>query len=184
MKYFFDTEFLEDGRTIGLISIGIVAEDGREYYAISDDFEFYRLARDEWMLTNVVPSLPVEVFFDGDGVTKRIGKRESPYWRRRDEIAAEILEFIGDDKPEWWAYYCSYDWVALCQLFGKMIDLPKGWPKYCLDIKQLAVSLGNPKLPAKDGNEHHALADARWNKKAWEFLDERSIGGFMLGGGT
>lgn len=33
MKYFLDTEFHEDGKTIDLISIGIVAEDGREYYA-------------------------------------------------------------------------------------------------------------------------------------------------------
>ena len=36
MRYFYDTEFLEDGETIDLISIGIVAEDGREYYAVTD----------------------------------------------------------------------------------------------------------------------------------------------------
>jgi hypothetical protein len=29
MKYFYGTEFIEDGKTIDLISIGIVAEDGR-----------------------------------------------------------------------------------------------------------------------------------------------------------
>ena len=47
MKYFLDTEFLEGAQkkwfeqtkpTIDLISIGIVCEDGREYYAISKDF--------------------------------------------------------------------------------------------------------------------------------------------------
>jgi hypothetical protein len=52
MKYYIDTEFLEGTQskkllgitygqtkpTIDLISIGIVAEDGREYYAISKDF--------------------------------------------------------------------------------------------------------------------------------------------------
>lgn len=51
MKYFIDTEFLEGTQdktifgikygqtkpTIDLISIGIVAEDGREYYAVSKD---------------------------------------------------------------------------------------------------------------------------------------------------
>ena len=36
VKYFFDTEFYEDGKTIDLISIGIVAEDGREFYAVSN----------------------------------------------------------------------------------------------------------------------------------------------------
>ena len=32
MRYFLDTEFIEDGKTIDLLSIGIVAEDGRELY--------------------------------------------------------------------------------------------------------------------------------------------------------
>ena len=30
MRYFYDTEFIEDGTTIELVSIGVVAEDGRE----------------------------------------------------------------------------------------------------------------------------------------------------------
>ena len=47
MRYYLDTEFLEGtqksffGKTkpiIDLISIGIVSEGGREYYAISKDF--------------------------------------------------------------------------------------------------------------------------------------------------
>lgn len=47
MKYFLDTEFIEGSQkrllsktksTIDLISIGIVCEDNREYYAISKDF--------------------------------------------------------------------------------------------------------------------------------------------------
>ena len=39
MRYFYDTEFIENGRTIELISIGVVAEDGREFYAISTEFD-------------------------------------------------------------------------------------------------------------------------------------------------
>ena len=47
MKYYLDTEFLEGQQkkvfgktkpTIDLISIGIVSEDGRSYYAINKDF--------------------------------------------------------------------------------------------------------------------------------------------------
>ncbi len=47
MKYFYDCEFLEGTQktwtgvslpTIDLISIGIVSEDDRKYYAISKDF--------------------------------------------------------------------------------------------------------------------------------------------------
>ena len=41
MKYFLDTEFSERGPMwpIQLISIGIVAEDGREFYAHSEDYD-------------------------------------------------------------------------------------------------------------------------------------------------
>ena len=39
MRYFYDTEFIDNGRTIELISIGVAAEDGREYYAISTEFD-------------------------------------------------------------------------------------------------------------------------------------------------
>ena len=38
-RYFYDCEFIEDGRTIELISIGVVAEDGREFYAVSTEFD-------------------------------------------------------------------------------------------------------------------------------------------------
>ncbi len=39
MRYWYDTEFIEDGKTIDLISIGIVAEDGRELYLQSVEFD-------------------------------------------------------------------------------------------------------------------------------------------------
>ena len=42
MKFWFDTEFIEDGKTIDLISIGIVAEDGRTFYAESLECEYDR----------------------------------------------------------------------------------------------------------------------------------------------
>ena len=39
MKYWMDTEFIERPYTIDLISIGIVAEDGREFYAESNEVD-------------------------------------------------------------------------------------------------------------------------------------------------
>lgn len=44
---------------------------------------------------------------------------------------------------------------------------------YCRDIKQWCDQLGNPKLPEQGDGEHSAIADARWNKIAWEFLHDR-----------
>jgi hypothetical protein len=148
MRFWFDTEFNEDGRTIDLISIGVVAEDGRTYYA-ETDFAREKCSTD-WLRDNVLPHLS--------------GPEKS-----RFVIARELIAFMGE-KPEIWAYYADYDWVVLCQLFGRMIDLPKGWPKYCRDVKQLADSLGNPRFNKQDGSEHNALADAKWCEKVWREL--------------
>ena len=53
-----------------------------------------------------------------------------------------------------------------------MMDLPKGYPMYTRDIKQWCDELGNPRLPKQEVSEHHALADARWNRHMWQFLKE------------
>lgn len=153
MKIWFDTEFIEDGKTIELISIGMVREDGATLYAESADCDLSRA--DDWVQKNVIAHLnggPSEFY--------------------RHEIAEKVVKFAGE-KPEFWAYYADYDWVVLCQLFGRMIDLPKGWPMFCRDVKQLAVDLGSPKLPEQSSIEHHALADAIWTKEAWEFLAKK-----------
>lgn len=154
MKYFLDTEFIEDGRTIDLISIGIVAEDGREFYAESWAVDWSKAS--QWVLDNVKTHLTQTNVLD------------------RGDMKRAVLEFIGTDKPEFWGYYADYDWVVFCQLFGTMMDLPKGFPMYMRDIKQLCDSLGNPKLPEQGKGEHHALADAKWNKLAYEFLNPQT----------
>ena len=38
-RFFYDTEFIEDGTTIDLVSIGVVDETGREFYAVSTQFD-------------------------------------------------------------------------------------------------------------------------------------------------
>ena len=65
-----------------------------------------------------------------------------------------------------YAYYADYDWVAFCWLFGKMIDLPKGFPMYCRDLKQELDFVLNSKnsidmnnICAKDENYEMARVD-------------------------
>lgn len=154
MKYFYDTEFADDGKTIHLISIGIVAEDGREYYAQSADFLEHGKAN-EWLQLHVIPHL-------------------NNYWTTRKTIREELLAFMDVEKygkPELWGYYSAYDHVAFCQLFGTMMDLPKGFPMYTRDLKQWCDTLGVEHLPKQKEDEHHALADAKWNRQVWEYLN-------------
>lgn len=174
MKYFFDTEFIEDGRAIDLASIGIVAEDGRTLYRQNQECDFSKAS--DWVWRNVFPHL---AHFDMRGVRKCLGQhrvgdignlrasfcaQDCP-WRSRHEIRDEVLNFCNQDtfgKPEFWGYYADYDWVVFCQLFGAMIELPKGYPMYCRDLKQLCDSIGNPPLPKPAVEIHHALVDAQW----------------------
>lgn len=197
MKYFIDTEFIEGfwnavfykrRHFIDLISIGIVAEDGREYYAISSDFNVKDA--DSWVRENVIDKLDYSL-----------------QWKNNVMIANDIQGFCyeGGQDIEFYGYYADYDWVLFCSLFGRMIDLPKGFPMYCKDLKQMLdekaklmsehellkdfdydraakkypagtivkenVSLlkGNKFYPQQE-NEHNALADAKWNYELYKFL--------------
>lgn len=158
MKYFLDTEFIESGsgKPIQLISIGIVAEDGRTFYRISNEFKSLDASR--WVLENVLNKLEVDL------------PRHS-----LNLIAIDLLEFVGRDKPEFWGYYADYDWVVLCQIFGTMIDLPKGWPMYCRDLKQWSDELKAPHFEGPKG-EHNALADAQWNVELYRYLAKFAAG--------
>ena len=57
MKYFIDTEFIERGHEfpVTLLSIGIVAEDGREFYMESLTADHSTAS--DWVKDNVLPHL-------------------------------------------------------------------------------------------------------------------------------
>ncbi len=184
-RIYYDCEFFEDGRVIDLISIGMVAEDGREYYAVCSDADWDRIRQHDWLVRNVVPYLPVtgrtsldsylangpnsfprpSISFLGPDLTDSCVKP-------RQVIANEVRDFIlATPDPQLWAWYAAYDHVVLCQLWGRMIDLPKGVPMRTNDLKQDASRLGNPKLPSMPGAiEHNALHDAREVKFRYEWL--------------
>lgn len=258
MKYFLDTEFLEGPQkekfpislfrkntpnTIDLISLGIVAEDGREYYAISKDFNleeaWNRYDKEPnraypqgpeynkvyWIRENVLKPIWIELYsleqrgllfasdimngkFDYNFTFKNLKKLIGRYGKTNKEIAKEVRDFametgidygVGVHRYtpiEFYAYYADYDWVVFCWLFGKMIDLPKGFPMYCKDLKQMldeyalntkfaggsaqGSSLkhrltwikGEPDFPKQDPSKsHNAIEDARWNKQLFDFLN-------------
>ena len=154
MLYWFDTEFHEHDRIIDLISIGIVAEDGRQYYAENANFDNSNM--DPWITENVIDKLA--------GPAKPL-----------QDIRTDLYHFFQPAPTELWAWFGEYDWIVLRQLFGHMLDWPKDWPLSHMNLEQLRLSLGSPKLPPQPLNAHHALADAIWCKKAWENLKELKV---------
>lgn len=155
---------MENGRTIELLSIGLVRDDGREYYAEFNEADYSNA--NQWVKENVIPYL--------NGWTNPLSESIKP----RALIAKEIQHFVGM-RPEFWGWYADYDWVALCQVYGTMMALPQTWPMYCRDLKQWADQLGNLEIPGSlrvdaELNEHHALHDARWNRMVYELLNARA----------
>jgi len=177
--YDYDLEFLEDGRTIELISIGIVRDDGKEYYAVSAEATRGRLLRrikkHQWLMENVVPSLPKA---HGDWNLHMpkswLWDYRSPLVKPRAVIAEQVRKFLlsGDSDPVLWADYGAYDHVALCQLWGRMIDLPDGIPMFTCDIQQEALRLGVrwDELSQQTAGHHNALEDARHNRVKRRYL--------------
>lgn len=175
MRIFLDTEFVEDGRTIDLISVGMVSETGQSFYRQNANADLRKA--NSFVRDYVIPKLTP---CPGGHPPKSHMSGPCPYsgcdWKPTYHLKREIVEWVKlqctpGEKPEFWGYYADYDWVVLCQLYGPMIALPTGWPMYCRDLKQLCDDLGNPDLPAEGKSEHNSLADAWWNARAWAFLD-------------
>lgn len=216
MKYFFDTEFIEGFKKplfgkkrhfIDLISIGIVCEDGREYYAVSN--EFNPKDADAWVRENVIDKIEAQLFQQQPTFAKShfnfsLKELLKQYGKSNKQIAEDIClfcypdakdafinakgEFLARSKqygwngehPEFYAYYADYDWVLFCSLFGRMIDLPKGFPMYCKDLKQefdhdydasIRERMKEREDYPKQKNEHNALDDARWNFELYKWLE-------------
>lgn len=173
MKYFIDTEFIEGfhkpffGKRrhyIDLISIGIVCEDGREYYAVSKEYNYNDAS--DWVKENVITQIYEEQIpaFKQQFMDVKTFHKYIPDGKTNKQIAQEIQVFINAEpiaitdlgggsvqlttdainnirrgylQPEFYGYYADYDWVVFCSLYGRMMDLPKGFPMYCRDLKQI-----------------------------------------------
>jgi 3'-5' exoribonuclease-like protein len=163
MNYFKDFEFNEDGRVIEPISLGMVCEDGRELYMEFQFDEDKVRETNPWVRDNVLPLLTWPK-------NKRVDF---------EEARIQLYNFIGSDRhtevsPIFWGYFCDYDWVCFCRIYGKMVDLPSHFPKYCMDLQQYYKQLGSPSgvKPPKAKSEHNSLVDARWNRQFYRSLEQ------------
>lgn len=175
-RFFIDTEFNEvtettaDGRkvpVIDLISIGVVAEDGREYYAVSNEFNRVATEQDEWMADNVLSKLPPE-----------------SEWKSRAEIARDLNEFFGKQPLRLYYWVAAADAVAISQLLSpSFLQLPRNISQVMYDLGQCYQMFDAPQgiVPAhpEDKDRHTAIADARWLKQLYvnmrQCADEKGL---------
>lgn len=155
MRYFLDTEHTDDGKRFELISIAVVCEDGREYYAAVDGYDGSAVT--PWIEEHVLPKLPAP----GD-----------PLWKSRRQIRDELIDFVTGDNVEFWTMCAWPDWSLVVRLFGRFEDIPESWPMACWDLWQFEAELGvtsADRLPEPEG-VHDALVDARYHKRIYQSL--------------
>lgn len=123
MNLYLDTEFTGLHQRTTLISLALVAEDGRAFYAEFSDYDASQC--DDWIATNVLDH----------SRWLRQGEQAPGNWREGDlqlslgdskhahaALAGWLQQFDG---VEIWADCPAWDWVLFCELFGGTFDLPK-----------------------------------------------------------
>ncbi len=167
MRVFFDTEFtgLHQGTT--LISIGLVSEDKREFYAELTDYE--RDQVNDWLRDNVLGCCRYsgkerDVLVAEGPVTDRYVVGDS-LW-----VAKELEAWLGQfDQVELWSDVLAYDWVLFCELFGGAMSIPKNVYYIPFDLATLLKLKGvDPDIDRikfaygenVSAPKHNALSDA------------------------
>lgn len=130
---------------------------------------------------------PVSAYNNSD-----LGNASHPITKLFEKHNVGIVNDYYYAQPTFYGYYCDYDWVLFCSLFGTMMDLPPGFPMYMVDLKQkldeaiteayltgddvktlpeaLALAKAHKNYPV-NAKEHDALADAYFNKDLHNFIE-------------
>jgi len=124
-KIFFDTEFTGLHQKTTLISIGLVSEDGREFYAELTDYDKSQV--DEWIQENVIKNLfQHSPSAEYDDLMLPIPP-DYAYVGDSEFIREKLLKWFTEfDKIELWSDCLSFDWVLLSELIA---DRSNGYHK-------------------------------------------------------
>lgn len=139
MRLFLDCEFTQLSATAKLISLALVAENGREFYV--ELLDTWRVEDcSDFVVEIVLPQLS-----GGDSAQPIVGARTALL----DFLASfgEVLEIVTD-APQ-------YDWELFCELAYDNGKWPRNVRNYPTDATTLDATSDGVPLP------HHALLDAR-----------------------
>lgn len=166
MNLFFDCEFSGLRKNTTLISIGIVAENGKKFYAEFSDYD--REQCDDWITENVIKHLRLSGIPLTSNFKERIQDMQSKGYevshmptrpvfhaltefgvmRETDDSTTEVYgdsEWICTQLSKWLLQFkkvqfvsdvCHYDMVLLIDIFGSAFDLPGNVSAVCHDINQ------------------------------------------------
>jgi len=178
MKIFFDTEFTGLHKNTSLISIGLVDENGRRFYAELTDYDKSQL--DDWLKLNIIDNLILNnmennsiSFADHMDIkyvkgTKKYIAQELYFWHQ--------YIYNPDVQIEMWSDCLSYDWVLFNDLFGHAFNIPKNIYYIPFDIctlfkiKGIDPDINREEFSGLQGHKHNSLHDAKVIKACYEKL--------------
>lgn len=182
-KLFFDTEFTGLHQNTTLISIGIVSECGKTFYAELSDYD--RSQVDDWLRKNVIdnltmtkPPLAQDEHYKAERAKDNpVGNDLYKSYSVQLRCDMKVLEVeLGKwlyqfDKVEMWSDCLSYDWVLFNQIFGHAFNIPKNVYYIPFDIctlfkaKGIDPDISREKYGLGEFNDktfkHNALWDAK-----------------------
>ncbi|PXV88446.1 uncharacterized protein DUF5051 [Lachnotalea glycerini] len=184
MKIFFDTEFTGLHKNTTLISIGLISEDRRQFYAELIDYNENHC--DTWIKENVIKHLRKTDWREKRGTyipNYHIGAKQE-IGKSLDNwlVQFEEVELVSD--------VCHYDMVLLIDLFATAFNMPNNVAHACYDINQdIARKYGISMKEAFDksredilyqhykenkvqGDKHNALYDAKVIRELYQILND------------
>lgn len=180
---FYDMEFTGLHKETTTISLGIISDDGRRFYAEFNDFDNVQCS--DWINENVLSHLCKNREAIAD-----IGGNDKVVFGNSQEIAGELKEWLRQfDSVQFVSDVCHYDFVLLISLFGTAFDLPKNVSPACHDINQdIAMYFLIPDDEAFEksredilkntcgksiiGQKHNSLYDAEVIKEIYMYLKD------------
>ena len=135
MKIFFDTEFTGLHKNTTLISIGMIDENKRSFYAEFTDYDESQC--DDWIKENVINHLRRKgthnLYMEGyDKINK-----ETSIVGTKNQVKEKLEDWLSIyDEVELVSDVCHYDMVLFIDIFGTAWDLPRCINPACHDINQ------------------------------------------------
>jgi hypothetical protein len=113
-RIFFDMEFTGLQQNATPVSLGMITEDGRTFYAEFTDYDRSQVS--PWIEKNVIANLLIPFEIGELPILKTADE-----WQirgRRAEVSIFLREWLSQfDEVEIWGDCLPYDWVIFCELF-------------------------------------------------------------------
>lgn len=161
MNLYFDTEFTGLHKDTTLVSIGIISEDGRTFYAELTDYDKTQV--DDWLQEHVINNLARSI-----GELSRMA--DKVVHGNIKEVSEALIKWVSQfDDVKIWSDCLAYDWVLFNHLFGHAFNLPNNIYYIPFDICTLFEIKGiDPDISREEfinnsviGNKHNSLYDAK-----------------------